>query len=69
LGEKARLYAEHDIPEYWVDTIQAEQVHVHRNPSQGNYQSIQSLDKSAFLSPLCQSGAVLSLAEPFDLDS
>jgi hypothetical protein len=46
-----------------------EQVHVHRNPSQGNYQSIQSLDKSAFLSPLCQSSAVLSLAEPFDLDS
>jgi Uma2 family endonuclease len=69
LGEKARLYAEHDIPEYWVVDIQTEQVHVHRTPSQGSYQSIQSFDKSSFISPLCQSAATLSLAELFDLDS
>lgn len=69
LGEKARLYAQHDIPEYWVVDIQAEQVHVHRAPSQGNYQSIQLSDKSAFLSPICQSTAVLSMAQLFDLDS
>jgi Uma2 family endonuclease len=69
LGEKARLYAEHDIPEYWVVDIKAEQVHVHRSPSQGNYQSRQAFDKSASLSPLCQPTATLSLAELFDLDS
>jgi len=69
LGEKARLYAEHDIPEYWVVDIQAEQIHVHRTPSQGSYQSIQSSGKSAFISPLCQPTATLSLAELFDLDS
>lgn len=69
LGEKAGLYAEYDIPEYWVVDIQAEQVHVHRTPSQGSYQSIQSFDKSAFISPLCQPAARLSLAELFDLDS
>lgn len=69
LGEKAKLYAEHDIPEYWVVDVQAEQVHVHRSPNQGKYQSIQSYDKSAMVSPLFQPAATLSLAELFDLDS
>jgi Uma2 family endonuclease len=69
LGEKARLYAEHDIPEYWVIDIKAEQVHIHRTTSQGKYQSIQTVDKSALISPLCKSTATLSLAELFDLDS
>ena len=69
LGEKARLHAEHDIPEYWVVDVQAEQVHVHRTPSQGKYQSIQSHAKSAMISPLCLPTATLSLAELFDLDS
>jgi len=69
LGEKARLYAEHDIQEYWVVDVQAEQVHVHRTPSQGKYQSIQSFHKSALISPLCQPAATLPLAELFDLDS
>lgn len=69
LGEKARLYAEHDIPEYWVVDVRSEQVHVHQTPSRGKYQSIQSFHKSALISPLCQPAATLSLAELFDLDS
>ena len=69
LGEKARLYAEHDIPEYWVIDVRAEQVHIHRTPSQGKYQSIQTVDKSALISPLCKPAATLSLAELLDLDS
>ena len=69
LGEKARLYAEHDIPEYWVIDVRAEQVHIHRTPSQGKYQSIQTVYKSALISPLCKPAATLSLAELFDLDS
>ncbi|XZE19872.1 Uma2 family endonuclease [Pirellulaceae bacterium SH449] len=69
LGEKAKLYAEHDIPEYWVVDIQAEQVHVHRNPNQGQYQSVQPFTKDACVTPLCQPNADLSLAELFDLDS
>ncbi len=32
LGEKAKLYAEHRIPEYWVVDVRSEQVHVHRKP-------------------------------------
>ena len=69
LGEKAELYAEHGIPEYWVVDIPAERVHVHRTPENGRYQSIRPFGKAAFLSPLCQPAARLSLADLFDLDS
>ncbi len=69
LGEKARLYAEHDIPEYWVVYVQAEQVHVYQTPRLGTYQPIQSHDKSSMISPLCQPPATLSRAQLFDLDS
>ncbi|MFM8396434.1 MAG: Uma2 family endonuclease [Pirellula sp.] len=69
LGEKARLYAEHDIPEYWVIDVQAQQVHVHRTPNQGKYQSVQTANNYELISPLCQPSATLPLAELFDFDS
>jgi Uma2 family endonuclease len=69
LGEKAKLYAEHGIPEYWVVAVEAEQVHIHRLPDKGQYQSIQAIDKSALISPICQPNSKLLLAELFDLDS
>lgn len=69
LGEKARLYAQHLIPEYWVIDIPAEQVHVHREPNNGRYQSIQSHDKRSLICPLRQPSAQLSLADLFNLDS
>ena len=69
LGEKAKLYAEHFIPEYWVVDLQSEQVHVHRTPDSGRYQSIQRFAKTCHISPACQPNARLSLAELFDLDS
>lgn len=69
LEEKARLYAENEIPEYWVIDIHSEQVRVHRNPHDGYYQSIQPFDKASFISPLRQPSARLSLAELFDFDA
>ncbi len=69
LGEKATLYAEHGIPEYWVVDIRTEQVHVHQFPDRGRYQSIRSFGKTNHISPACQPDAKLSLAELFDLDS
>jgi Uma2 family endonuclease len=69
LAEKARLYAEHAIAEYWVVDIQAEQVHVHRTPRYGLYESIQSFGKASSIAPICQPLAKLSLAELFDFDS
>lgn len=69
LGEKARLYAEHTIPEYWVVDVPAEQVHVHHTPLGGRYESIQSFGKSDRISPRCHIVATLALSELFDLDS
>ena len=69
LGQKARLYAEHGIPEYWVVDLPSEQVHVHRIPQDGKYQAIQRFAKTSYISPVCQPQAKLSLAELFDLDS
>jgi Uma2 family endonuclease len=69
LGEKARLYAEHTIPEYWVVDIPAEQVHVHHTPLGGRYESIQSFGESDSIRPRCLADARLCLSELFDLDS
>src|SRR5690606_20814261 len=35
---KARLYALHRIPEYWVIDLTNDRLHVHRDPSQGRYE-------------------------------
>jgi len=69
LGEKAKLYAEHGIPEYWVVDVLSEQVHVHRIPLNGRYESVQLFDKTSHVSTICKPDAKLSLAELFDLDS
>lgn len=38
-GEKAQLYAEADIPEYWIVNLVDDCIEVHRNPQGGHYQS------------------------------
>lgn len=69
LTEKARLYAEHGIPEYWVVAVETEQVHVHQNPFSGIYKTKNVFEKTSILSPNCIPSAQLVLAELFDLDS
>ncbi|HZT41277.1 MAG TPA: Uma2 family endonuclease [Chthonomonadaceae bacterium] len=34
---KARLYARAGIPEYWVLDLNARQLHIHREPADGEY--------------------------------
>lgn len=69
LGEKANLYAEHNIPEYWVVDVSDQRVHIHREPKLGKYQAIEVFRDFSTISPLCQPTAKLSLEELFDLDS
>lgn len=69
LDEKAKLYAQHAIPEFWVVDIKSESVHVHRSPRNGQYDSVDVLRPPSQLSPLCQPMAALGLSELFDLDS
>ena len=54
LEEKASLYARNGIEEYWVIDIPNSQLWVHRQPVQGQYQSVWQLS----------SGAIASLAFP-----
>ena len=69
LGEKADLYAAHEVAEYWVVDINAEQVHVHRGPIDGHYREIEVFQRPASIAPLCQPLAKLDLTELFDLDA
>lgn len=69
LVEKANLYAEHGIAEYWVVAVASEQVYVHRSPREGKYQSIQIFGKASVISPVCQDEAKLALDQLFDLYS
>lgn len=69
LGEKADLYAEYGVVEYWVIDVNLEQVHVHRGPADGRYCSVQVFGKPASIAPLSQPLARLCLTELFDLDA
>ena len=69
LDEKADLYAAHGIMEYWVVDVDAEQIHVHRQPSGGRYGSVEVVNKQTSIAPLSQPLAKLDLLELFDLDS
>jgi Uma2 family endonuclease len=40
LGTKANLYARAEIVEYWVIDVNTRQLHVHRDPMGGTYQSV-----------------------------
>lgn len=68
LGEKADLYAEHGVLEYWVIDVSGEQVHVHRNPTAGRYLSIDVFNKPTSIHPHCEPNAKLCLTMLFDLD-
>jgi len=43
LGRKAELYAEADIPEYWVLDVERRELVVHREPRGGRYTSVHTL--------------------------
>lgn len=51
LVDKARLYAQNSISDYWVIDIRGKQLWVHRQPGKGEYQSIVQFS-SGEISPL-----------------
>jgi Uma2 family endonuclease len=48
---KARLYARAGIPEYWALDLNSRCLHVHRDPSDGEYRSIEVLGEHDSVSP------------------
>jgi Uma2 family endonuclease len=51
-GEKAHLYAEAGIADYWVVNIPDRSIEVHREPKEGRYQSIRAYAAEEEVRPL-----------------
>jgi Uma2 family endonuclease len=66
LGEKADLYAEAGITDYWVVDIRDFRIHVHRQPTAEGFQSLETFAMGDTVHPLCKTDATLNVAELFN---
>ncbi len=64
-GEKAILYAEAGIPEYWVVDIEGRKLIVHREPSGDGYGAKRELGTDDMICPLCDPDAQLKVSDLF----
>lgn len=65
LEEKRLLYAAAGIVEYWIVDAQASCIHVHRDPSNGDYQTRRVHQAPQTLSPTICPTAILDLQDLF----
>jgi Uma2 family endonuclease len=65
LGEKAQLYAEAQVVEYWIVDAETECVHVYRAPKEGQYTDQTVIHRGQTVSPLACPAAVLNLDDLF----
>lgn len=63
--EKALLYAEAGIAEYWIVNATDESIHVFRDPSPTGYQSLQTFTCDDQLSPQCECHSKLNIDHLF----
>lgn len=66
LGEKAQLYAESGLVEYWVIDAPNHRVHVMREPTGSGYQSLAVFETGDVVSPLIHPEAILDLQDLFE---
>ena len=66
-GEKAALYAEAGITDYWVVNISGRNLIVHRNPEGDTYGEVRTLHEDDSITPLCDTAAQLVVRELFSL--
>lgn len=64
---KGSIYARAAIPEYWLIDVKGGTLEVYRQPSSGEYQSVQSLTGGADVSPRLFPDVVLRVAEMLGL--
>ncbi len=62
---KNQLYAQANIPEYWVVDVKNRQVHIFRDPMPTGYTSHLIVSEPQSVSPLAFAGIVLSIATIF----
>lgn len=68
LNEKAVLYAEAGIIEYWIIDAIGQCVHVFRHPQGATYTERSVVSRGARLSPLAAVDAVLEIDDMFGVD-
>lgn len=64
-GEKADLYAEFGVVEYWVVDCKSKTIHVYSEPKDNRYSAKRIVAIDSTLSPNCKPDAALSLTELF----
>lgn len=65
LGDKAGLYAQAGVTDYWAVLPSARQIVVHRAPSETGYGDVSTLGEADTLSPLAASNAVFNIGDLF----
>lgn len=65
LGEKAELYAESGVAEYWVVDAPGKRVHTFTSADGSKFQDLQTFALDESISPRCNPSASLVLAELF----
>lgn len=63
LGEKAALYAQAGIADYWVSLLNTRQLVVHRNPTDNQYASVVCLTETDSIAPLVAPDTVIAIAD------
>ena len=63
LTTKARLYARHGVPEYWVVAIANRELIVHRQPTPEGYTQVQTFHIDDSISPLAAETASVHIAD------
>jgi len=61
--EKADLYAQHGVPEYWIVNLADRQVEVHRDPTPAGYRSREVVSSSANISARFVPGVSIRVAD------
>jgi len=67
LQEKADLYAESGVAEYWVVDVPASRIHVMMRSDGKHYRSIEIVVPPNPLAPKCRPAAILNTAELFEV--
>lgn len=62
-GQKARLYAEAGVAEYWIVNLAGRTLIVHRNPVEGEYRSVQTYDDTQSVAPQAAPEHPIAIAE------
>jgi Uma2 family endonuclease len=66
---KRKMYAEVGVREYWIVDCQSRSLHIFRDPSDGDYQTVVTAKSPEVITPLIAPHSTLDLHDLFEADS